>query len=169
LFKTDGKPSPDFYIRNIATSLRYINDQELSKFGITNQQARLLGAIRRSLYDGVNISRKYLEDLMGLRGPSVTSLLNGLEKKGFIIRYTAQDDGRAMQIKVTEKGEQIMAEVNQFLISTEERLLFGMTEDEKLLFYNLLHKAFVNISPEYAHVEVGYGIDGGQRKTTVKD
>jgi len=161
VFRTDGKPSPDFYIRNIATSLRYINDKELSEFGITNQQARLLGAIRRSLYDGVNISRKFLEDLMGLRGPSVTSLLNGLEKKGFIIRYTAQDDGRAMQIKVTEKGERIMTGVNQFLIATEKRLLSGMTEDEKVLFVNLLHKAFLNISPNHAHAKPPHGIDDG--------
>jgi DNA-binding MarR family transcriptional regulator len=162
MFISDGKPSPEFYIRKIAVSLRCVNDQKLSEFGITNQQARLLGAIRRSLYDGVNISRKFLEDLMGLRGSSVTSLLNGLEKNGFIIRHTAQDDGRAMQIKVTEKGEQIMAEVNQVLIDTEERLLSNMTEDEKALFAELLHKAFVSITPDYAHAELPHGMNEEQ-------
>ncbi len=154
----DGHPSPDFYIRNLATAIRLINDQKLLEFGITNQQARLLGAIRRSLFDGVNISRKYLEDMMGLRGPSVTSLLNGLEKNGFIIRYTAKDDGRAMQISVTEKGDKIVDEINQVFAETEQQLLSGMTEDEKDKFTALLHKALVNISPDYAKADLPNGI-----------
>lgn len=147
---SDGKPSLDFYIRNLSTVVRNINDQKLVVFGITNQQARLLGAIRRSLFDGVNISRKYLEDIMGLRGPSVTSLLNGLEKNQFIVRHTAKGDGRAMQIRVTEKGDKIIDEINQVFAETEQQMLAGMTEEEKEAFTALLHKALVNISPDYA-------------------
>ena len=145
----DGHPSPDFYIRNLATATRLINDQKLLAFGITNQQARLLGAIRRSLFDEVNISRKYLENLMGLRGPSVTSLLNGLEKNQFIVRYTAKEDGRAMQIRVTEKGDKIIDEINQVFAATEQQLLSDMTEAEQDTFMNLLHRALVNISSEH--------------------
>lgn len=90
MLSTLSKPSADFYIQSIALSLRYMNDQKLEEFGITNQQARLLGGISSSLYDGANISRKFLEDMMQLKGPSVTSLLNGLEKNGFIIRYSVK-------------------------------------------------------------------------------
>ncbi|ACV64126.1 transcriptional regulator, MarR family [Desulfofarcimen acetoxidans DSM 771] len=153
MLKRGGKPSPDFYIRNIAIALRCIEDQKLSEFGITNQQARLLGAIRRSLFDGANMSRKYLEDLMGLRGPSVTSLLNGLEKNGFIIRYAAQDDGRAMQIKVTEKGDKIIDDINQVFLDTEKQLFSGMAEDEKEMFITLLYKALANVSTDFAKEE----------------
>ena len=149
----DGHPSPDFYIRNLATAIRLINDQKLLEFGITNQQARLLGAIRRSLFDGVTISRKYLEELMGLRGPSVTSLLNGLEKNGFIVRYTAKEDGRAIQISVTEKGDRIIDAINQVFVETEEQLLSGMADEEKEMFTSLLHRALVNVSPEYAKAD----------------
>jgi DNA-binding MarR family transcriptional regulator len=148
----DGKPSPDFYIRSIATFLRCMNDQKLSEFGITTQQARLLGSIRRSLHDGAAISRKFLGDRMGIRGPSVTSLLNGLEKKGFIVRNAAEDDRRAMQIQVTEKGGQVMAEADQVLAEMEEQMLSGLTEVEKVLFAALLHKVFVNIAPDYTNV-----------------
>ena len=155
MFKADGKPNPDFYIRSIATFLRCMNDQKLSEFGITNQQARLLGAIRRSLHDEATISRKFLEDMMGIRGSSVTSLLNGLEKKGFIARYPAKDDGRAIQIQVTEKGERIMAEINQILADMEEQLLSGLTEDEKILFTTLLYKVFTSIAPD--HDSIGRG------------
>ena len=141
-----SNPSTDFYIQSIALSLRYMNDQKLEEFGITNQQARLLGGISSSLYDGVNISRKFLEDMMQLKGPSVTSLLNGLEKKGFIVRYSREDDGRAMNIKVTEKGDKVLVALRDVFKSTEQQLHSGMVPEEQEQFLMLLQKAHDNLS-----------------------
>ncbi len=145
MHKARGKPSADFYIRGIAHRLRYLNDQKLAEYEITNQQARLLGAIRRSVYEGVNISRKFLQERMELSGPSVTSLLNGLEKNGFIIRYTDSEDGRAMQIQVTDKGNRIMEGLDQVFKDSEKQLLDGMNEEERDLFITLLEKAYKNM------------------------
>lgn len=150
MLATGGKPTADSYIQSIALSLRYINDQRLEEYDITNQQARLLGGLCRSIYDGVNINRKFLEDMMQLKGPSVTSLLNGLEKKGFIIRYTSKDDGRAMDIKVTEKGEQLLDMIRGVFDSTERKLLSGMTVAEQEQFMSLLHKAHDSLSQDKA-------------------
>ncbi len=141
-----NKPGADFYIQSIALSLRYMNDQKLEEFGITNQQARLLGGISSSLYDGANISRKFLEDMMQLKGPSVTSLLNGLEKNGFIIRYSREDDGRAMNIKVTDKGDKVLEALREVFKSTEQQLHSGMTTAEQKRFLMLLQKAHDNLS-----------------------
>ncbi len=146
MLSTLSKPSADFYIQSLALSLRYMNDQKLEEFGITNQQARLLGGISSSLYDGVNISRKFLEDMMQLKGPSVTSLLNGLEKNGFIIRYSREDDGRAMNIKVTEKGDKVLEALRDIFKSTEQQLHSGMTPAEQEQFLMLLQKAHDNLS-----------------------
>lgn len=146
MLSTLSKPSADFYIQSIALSLRYMNDQKLEEFGITNQQARLLGGISSSLYDGVNISRKYLEDMMQLKGPSVTSLLNGLEKNGFIIRYSREDDGRAINIKVTEKGDKVLEALCDIFKGTEQQLHSGMTPAEQEQFLMLLQKAHDNLS-----------------------
>jgi DNA-binding MarR family transcriptional regulator len=140
-----GKPNVTFYIQSLALSLRYTNDQKLEEHDITNQQARLLGCICRSLYDGVNINRRFLEDMMQLKGPSVTSLLNGLEKKGFIIRYSSKDDGRAMSIKVTKKGKQVLDALRGVFESTEQQLLSGMTPAEQEQFIVLLEKAHNNL------------------------
>lgn len=145
MLSTLNKPSADFYIQSIALSLRYMNDQKLEEFGITNQQARLLGGISSSLYDGVNISRKFLEDMMQLKGPSVTSLLNGLEKNGFIIRYSREDDGRAMNIKVTEKGDKVLEALQDVFKSTEQQLHSGMSPAEQEQFLMLLQKAHDNL------------------------
>ncbi|RFZ78007.1 MarR family transcriptional regulator [Lacrimispora amygdalina] len=73
----------DFYIKNIAHVLRYKNDQKLAAYDITEPQARLLGHIDGAQRSGKEISRRYLSGAMQISGPSVTSLLNSLEKNGF--------------------------------------------------------------------------------------
>lgn len=156
-----SKPGADFYIQSIALSLRYMNDQKLEEFGITNQQARLLGGISSSLYGGANISRKFLEDMMQLKGPSVTSLLNGLEKKSFIIRYSREDDGRAMNIKVTEKGDKVLDALRDIFKSTEQQLHSGMTPAEQEQFLMLLQKAHDNLSRN-KHSGNTRPVDGGK-------
>lgn len=140
-----GKPNADFYIKNIAHKLRYMNEEKLAEYEITNQQARLLGAIRRCTYEGMNISRKFLQNIMELSGPSVTSLLNGLEKNGFIVRYTDSEDGRAMQIQITDKGSRIMKNLDKVFRDSEKQLVKGMSEEEQTVFMTLLEKAYKNM------------------------
>ena len=83
---------------------------------------------------------------MQLKGPSVTSLLNGLEKNGFIIRYSRENDGRAMNIKVTEKGDKVLEALRDVFKSTEQQLHSGMTTAEQEQFLMLLQKAHDNLS-----------------------
>ena len=136
----------DFYIRGIGHSMRYANDQGLAGYNITNQQARLLGEIYDRLESNVEISRRILSKAMRLSGPSVTSLLNGLEKNGFIIRHTGNEDGRTMQIEITSKAMKFIDETNDIFTRTEEKLLCDFTEEEKEIFLELLKKAYKNIT-----------------------
>ena len=140
--------SIDFCIKNIGQGIKYTNDKKLAEYELTNQQGRLLGAIFNGLKDGKNLNRKYLEDVMELRGPSVTSLLNSLEKNGFILRLATKEDGRARQIVVTEKGKQLVDEMEEVFEATEQKLLNGMTKTEKAELKRLLMMVYENISKE---------------------
>lgn len=134
-----------YYIRAIALGMRYSNDQSLADYGITNQQARLLGDIYDSIKNRSEISRKALSETMGISGPSITSLLNGLEKNGFIIRRQGDEDGRTMKIEITEKSIQLIDETENIFAETEGKLLLGFTNEQKKAFLELLIKAYKNI------------------------
>ncbi len=136
----------DFYIRGIGHNMRYANDQSLTGYDITNQQARLLGEIYDRLESKLEISRRILSKAMGLSGPSVTSLLNGLEKKGFIIRHAGNEDGRTMQIEITAKAQKLVDETEDIFTGTEEKLLDDFSDEEKKIFLKLLKKAYKNLS-----------------------
>lgn len=138
---------PEFYIHHIALSLRYRNDEQLSKYGITNRQARLLARIWRGQRDGAEVSRRYLEESMLLKGPSITSLLNGLERGGFISRSAHEADGRAMTIEMTEKGQGLVMALQPVFDGTERRLLAGFSGAERETFLALLEKALENVFP----------------------
>ncbi len=146
--KNEETFSIDFCIKNIGQGIKYTNDKKLAEYELTNQQGRLLGAIFNGLRDGKNLNRKYLEDVMELKGPSVTSLLNSLEKNGFILRLATKEDGRARQIIVTEKGKQLVDEMEEVFEETEQKLLNGMTKTEKTELKRLLMMVYENISKD---------------------
>ncbi|MBP1856365.1 DNA-binding MarR family transcriptional regulator [Clostridioides mangenotii] len=85
---------------------------------------------------------------MHLKGPSVTSILRGLEEKGYIIRTTRKDDARAMVLTVTDKGERLVKEVRSVFSNVEQALQCGLTQEEKDMLMNLLAKVCRNLPEE---------------------
>lgn len=136
----------EVYIRNIFHYIQYSAEQDTEMYGITSRQGRLLEIIVDGLASGKKVNRKYLESTSFLKGSSVTSLLNGLEAKGFIERSTSKSDGRALEIKATAKGEQVIRHVKSLFVEQENKLLQGMTPNEIDIFRRLLKKSCENIS-----------------------
>lgn len=134
-----------FYLRHIVHFMKRRQDEQLIPYNLTNQQARLLGDINEMLEAGHDISRHDLEEAMHLRGSSITSLLQGLEKKDFILRISGNEDGRTKKLRITKQGSDLIGTMNEVLYSSEQQLLIGMTEKEQQEFKRLLSIAYKNI------------------------
>ncbi len=137
-----------FYIKGIGQKMRDTNDQILVTYGLNTSQGMLLGLINRAVEDGIQINRRFLETTMRLSGPSITNLLNGLEKNGFILRKNQAADGRNLQIEITPKGQQVIVDMYAIFETSEEQLLKGMSEAEKDIFLSLLARAFENVAEQ---------------------
>lgn len=133
------------YIKVIAQRVREIIDQLLKDHGLNSSQAILLSHIHQSLEEHLEINRKFLEKTMALSGPSVTNLLNGLEKSGFITRGSNPADGRNLRIDVTAKAKQFLNERSDAFSKSEELITQGMSDAEKAMFASLLTRAFENV------------------------
>jgi DNA-binding MarR family transcriptional regulator len=138
----------EFYLRSIVHAMKQMLDNKLLPYDITNQQARLLGDIDNQLKRDEEIVQKDLERTMNLRGSSITSLLQGLERKGFISRSTGNGDGRTKQVDITEKGRTVIEEVESSFQGLERLLVEGMSEEEKATFLHLLRISFNNLKIE---------------------
>ncbi|MFC5470899.1 MarR family winged helix-turn-helix transcriptional regulator [Cohnella suwonensis] len=107
-------------------TLRREVEELLRPLGLTHTQWSALSVIRQ--FPGISPSQ--LEPILMIERPSVTSLLNGLASKGFIIRKDHPQDGRYKLIYLTDTGLKLAEETQHFTTVVEERVKGGMTADE---------------------------------------
>ena len=142
----DETTSCSYYIRNIAHLMANMQNRCLTMFGLTNQQARILMYIDKNIRKQRNIKRKDLETFLNLKGSSVTSLMHGLEKNGFIERSQSSKDARRKELILTSKARALVEQMYLVFEATDNQLQEGMTEEEKMTFRLLLGIAHNNIN-----------------------
>lgn len=135
----------DLFIKSIAQKIRSINDKKLKEYNLSSSQASLLELLERGIRNNEEITRKDMEKVLKLKGPSITSLINGLKSKGYIIRSTGINDARTFQIEITPKGYQLVREMEEVFEETEQQMLKGMSAEQKKIFLDLLITAYKNL------------------------
>jgi len=136
-----------FYMRSIVHNVKRFLDTHLKPYDISSQQARIVGLIYEKEIEGVRLCQTDIEGLIGISGASVTSLLQGLEKKGFIQRTTSSSDERIKELTLMHKGQELINEFKSVFIRTEKKITQGMTDEQKELYLQLLqliNKTFEN-------------------------
>jgi MarR family transcriptional regulator, repressor for mepA len=133
-----------FYLRNSIHKIMMQADSNLIQYDITNQQARVVGFIGEKQEEGVTVNQKDIELYLDITGASVSNLLRGLEKKGFIERIRSVSDDRAKEISLTLKGRELITTFNSVFSEIEDKIVQGMTEEQKKLFLELLKKVIKN-------------------------
>lgn len=114
-------------------------DKEASKYGLTGVQARILGYI---CYHSRNrdILQKDIEEELDIRRSSVTSVLQLMEKNGYIQRVSVSEDARLKKIISTEKGLEIQRNVYDFIVAFEKSLKEELNEDEIHILISLIDR-----------------------------
>ena len=92
-----------------------------------------------------DVFQKDLEEYLEIKGSSVTSILDNLEKNGYVRREAVDYDGRLKKLAITEKAyaieEDIVERVNGYMYS----LFRGIPEEEREVFYSVLCKMIDNM------------------------
>jgi DNA-binding MarR family transcriptional regulator len=78
--------------------------RELAPLGITGGQAALLWAIRSNPGIGV----RGLADLEGVSAPAMSAYVDRLEAAGLVGRRRSEQDGRRVELAVTETGLRVL-------------------------------------------------------------
>ena len=92
-----------------------------------------------------DVFQKDLEEYLEIKGSSVTSILDNLEKNGYVRREAVDYDDRLKKLAITEKAyaieEDIVERVNGYMYS----LFRGIPEEEREVFYSVLCKMIDNM------------------------
>src|SRR5438128_6341750 len=108
--KAGGPPVRERAFRQLIRTfglLERVMQPYFAQFGISGAQWGVLRNLHRAEQEGLHGLR--LTDLgrrMLIRPPSVTGIVDRLEKMGLIVRRASETDGRAKQAALTAKGRQ---------------------------------------------------------------
>jgi len=83
-------------------------DKRLKHLGIGQSGWMTIAMIAKS---GEPMSQRALADLVGVEGPSMVSMLDRLERDGFVVRAPSAQDRRVKLVQLTDAGRTVYAEV----------------------------------------------------------
>ena len=117
-------------------SLRRQVEAMLRPLGLTHTQWSALGI----LYHFPGLTNSDLETMLHIERPSVTSLINGMEDKGWVVRKENPKDARSKLIFLTESGKALAESTLHFARLVDEKALRHFSEEEKMMLRKLLEK-----------------------------
>ncbi len=134
-----------FLTTRLSRELRKQFDEYLQEIGLTASGWCVMMCV---IENNENITQREIAEILCLETPTVTRILDILQKNGFIDRIPHPEDRRCFIIKLTNKGIQIKDKI----LSYGECFMSGVTskmENEEIkLFKNILNKIYLKIKKE---------------------
>ncbi|MBR2890248.1 MAG: MarR family transcriptional regulator [Oscillospiraceae bacterium] len=140
------------YYGHYAKILHWCTDQAmtnaLAQMELTAAQGHIMGYLAHR--DQAPCSRD-VEEAFRLSHPTVSGLLSRLEKKGFIEFRPDPADRRCKRIYILPKGLECTETMHRTIRETEEQMVRDFSEEEKLLFTQLMSRAIANMGGSPCH------------------
>lgn len=131
-------------IHRVAHKMKREIDHANQSLGVSTIQGRIIGFVRCES-EKRDVFQKDIEERFELRGSSVTSTLQNLEKLGFIKREALPADQRLKRIVLTEKALEIHNQIIANIEHVENEAFGNLSEQEKETLNNLLERILNNI------------------------
>jgi len=100
-------------------------DKRLKHLGIGQSGWMTIAMIAKSAQP---MSQRALADLVGVEGPSMVSMLDRLERDGFVTRAPCPNDRRVKLAHLTDAGRTVYGEVRTVAEAFRRELLAGIDE-----------------------------------------
>ena len=118
-------------------------DERLSPLGLT--QARWLVLMYLSRMGG-EVPQKELALCVGVEGPTLVRVLDGLERMGFVQRLGVEGDRRARRVCLTPKADGVISDIMRIGANLRAEALIGITDAELDSFYHVLETIMDNLA-----------------------
>ncbi|MGH2275476.1 MarR family winged helix-turn-helix transcriptional regulator [Streptococcus uberis] len=112
--------------------------QVLAPYDLTPSQFKILKYV--TLNPEANVRQIDLETYFGMSNPTVTGIIQNLEKKGMIYRQSHPDDKRSKIIILSEKAKNARHFILETSDNIEANFTKGLTPQEKDIMRTLLLK-----------------------------
>lgn len=120
---------------------RLFEKQVVKLFGIHRTQHIILMFLSRN----ENVSQKEIADFFQISPAAVAVTVKKLEKYGFIVKASNNEDNRKNVIKITSLGQQIVDETKKIAMDVDSIMLNNISNDELDFLNNILEKMHNNL------------------------
>lgn len=117
------------------------------EYGLTQPQYNILRILRG---EGRELPSLEIAQRMISVVPAITSLLDKLEKRGWVRRERCESDRRVWHVHLTEDGSSLLAELDEPNLAMHEKLVGHLTAAERTQLLALLEKARASVGPNEA-------------------
>lgn len=131
-------------IHKVAHKMKREIDHANQKLGVSGVQGRIIGYVRCESKNR-DVFQKDIEEHFELRGSSITSTLQNLEKMGFIVRESIPTDQRLKRIVLTKKALDIHNQITKNIEQVEKEAFSSINKEEEQLLSDLLKRILNNI------------------------
>ncbi|MCM1025638.1 MAG: MarR family transcriptional regulator [Roseburia sp.] len=113
----------------------------------TAPQSQLQGGIMGFLYDHREeaLYQRDIEKEFRISRATATNTLQVMEKNGLIVRKNQDKDGRLKRILLTPEAEANQEKVLAYMKKVDERMLQGLTEEDRLQLRRYLKTIWTNL------------------------
>lgn len=131
-------------INKLFMSLQTINKRQSVSLSLTQSQIRIMMFIGRRLEEGKKTFQRDIEREFNLKGSSVTSILNNLERNKWIMRESVKEDARLKSIVFAERSAAVIEYMKILSGKFDSYMKSSLTEAEFIVFcqcVDKMHKA----------------------------
>lgn len=125
-------------MRSIMNKSRESMELRIKDLDISQQQGRMIAYIAQNEDKG--LIQKDLAQVFQRRDASITSMLQGLEKKEYIERRIPKNNERQKNIYVLPKGKALIDQTNEAFYAAEKELVQALNAEEVEELTRLLRK-----------------------------
>lgn len=117
-------------------------EHKVKDTGVYRSQHSLLMHLNRE----PNCSQVKLAEQLEVSPAAIAVSTKKLEKGGYIRRETDENDNRAHQVFITEKGREVIEQSMIIFQETEAKMFAGFSEEEMAEMDNFLERIYENLS-----------------------
>ncbi|MBU1001153.1 MAG: MarR family transcriptional regulator [Proteobacteria bacterium] len=110
-----------------ARDVRNLADELARPFGLSNSRWLVLRILEEH---GCALSQKELAAEIGIEGPTMVRILDGMERDGWVRRRISDKDRRVKLIDVENQSWEVMEQLGEKLEAVKVKMLKGITDEE---------------------------------------
>jgi DNA-binding MarR family transcriptional regulator len=122
-----------------AAEVGHVVEQKLRPYGLSPTQYNVLRILRGAGPDG--LCQYQIKERLVAQVPDVPRILDRMEKAGWVERVRAETDKRMVMATLSERGKQLVGDLDEPIPAMMEQLFHALTEAEQEKLNELLVNA----------------------------